>query len=172
MTFDAVYVTESISLDLQITDRNEVSIDAGSDRIIASPATDSNLTMMVTNLGTSTQTYVAEINNAQVSDFFSISVDKLTLTLDSGESGTITLSAKEVATGAPESGLDMTISVVSSTDSTVSDSLQISIIPTIANGQITLSSDKDSGKPGDTIYGTVVITNLGTSDRYNASKFC
>ena len=58
----------------------------------------------------------------------------------------------------------MTISVVSSTDSTVSDSLQISIIPTIANGQITLSSDKDSGKPGDTIYGTVVITNLGTSE--------
>ena len=164
MTFDAVYVTESISLDLQITDRNEVSIDAGSDRIIASPATDSNLTLMVTNLGTSTQTYVAEINNAQVSDFFSISVDKLTLTLDSGESGTITLSVKEVATGAPESGLDMTISVVSSTDSTVSDSLQINIIPTIANGQITLSSDKDSGKPGDTIYGTVVITNLGTSE--------
>ena len=81
VTFDAVYVTESITLDLQITDRNEVSIDAGSDRIIASPVSESNLTLMVTNLGTSTQTFVADINNSQVSDFFSISVDKLTLTL-------------------------------------------------------------------------------------------
>ena len=163
VTFDAVYVTESITLDLQITDRNEVSIDAGTDRIIASPVSESNLTMMVTNLGTSTQTFVADINNSQVSDFFSISVDKLTLTLASGESGTITLSAMEVVTGAPESGLDMTVSVVSATDSTVSDSLEISIIPTIANGQITVLSDKDSGKPGETISGNIIITNLGTS---------
>ena len=124
VTFDAVYVSESITLDLQITDRNEVSIDAGTDRIIASPVSESNLTLMVTNLGTSTQTFVADINNSQVSDFFSISVDKLTLTLASGESGTITISAMEVVTGAPESGLDMTVSVVSATDSTVSDSLR------------------------------------------------
>ena len=163
VTFDAVYVTESITLDLQITDRNEVSIDAGTDRIIASPVSESNLTLMVTNLGTSTQTFVADINNSQVSDFFSISVDKLTLTLASGESGTITVSAMEVATGAPESGLEMTVSVVSATDSTVADSLQITILPTIANGQITVLSDKDSGKPGETISGNVIITNLGTS---------
>ena len=163
VTFDAVYVTESITLDLQITDRNEVSIDAGTDRIIASPVSESNLTMMVTNLGTSTQTFVADIESTQVSDFFSISVDKLTLTLASGESGTITLSAMEVATGAPESGLDMTVSVVSSTDSTISDSIQIRIIPTIADGQITVLSDKDSGKTGETINGNVIITNLGTS---------
>ena len=140
-----------------------MSIDAGTDRIIASPVSESNLTMMVTNLGTSTQTFVADIESTQVSDFFSISVDKLTLTLGSGESGTITLSAMEVATGAPESGLDMTVSVVSSTDSTVSDSIQIRIIPTIADGQITVLSDKDSGKPGETINGNVIITNLGTS---------
>ena len=163
ITFDSVYLTESITLDLQITDRNEVSIDAGTDRIIASPVSDSNLTLMVTNLGTSSQTFVAEISNSQVSDFFSISVDKLTLTLGSGESGTITLSAREVATGAPESGLDMTVSVLSATDSSVADSIQISIIPTIANGQITVLSDKDTGKPGETINGNVIITNLGTS---------
>ena len=106
---------------------------------------------------------LAEISNSQVSNFFSISVDKLTLTLGSGESGTITLSAREVATGAPESGLDMTVSVLSATDSSVADSIQISIIPTIANGQITVLSDKDTGKPGETINGNVIITNLGTS---------
>ena len=163
VSFDAVYVTESITLDLQITDRNEVSIDAGTDRIIASPVSESNLTLMVTNLGTSTQTFVADIDNSQVSDFFSISVDKLTLTLASGESGTIAISALDVGTGAPESGLEMTGSVVSATDSTVSDSLEISIIPTIADGQITVLSDKDSGKPGETINGNIIITNLGTS---------
>ena len=60
-------------------------------------------------------------------------------------------------------GLEMTVSVVSATDSTVSDSLEISIIPTIADGQITVLSDKDSGKPGETINGNIIITNLGTS---------
>ena len=163
VTFDGVYVTGSITLDLQITDRNEVSIDAGTDRIIASPVSDSNLTLMVTNLGTSTQTFIADINSTQASDFFSISVDKLSLTLAPGESGTITISATEVVTGAPESGIDMAVSVISATDSTIADSIQISIIPTIANGQITVLSDKDSGKPGETINGNIIITNLGTS---------
>ena len=163
VTFDGVYVIGSITLDLQITDRNEVSIDAGTDRIIASPVSDSNLTLMVTNLGTSTQTFIADINSTEASDFFSISVDKLSLTLAPGESGTITISATEVVTGAPESGIDMAVSVISATDSTISDSIQISIIPTIANGQITVLSDKDSGKPGETINGNIIITNLGTS---------
>ena len=163
VTFDGVYVTGSITLDLQITDRNEVSIDAGTDRIIASPVSDSNLTLMVTNLGTSTQTFIADINSTEASDFFSISVDKLSLTLAPGESGTITISATEVVTGAPESGIDMAVSVISATDSTIADSIQISIIPTIANGQITVLSDKDSGKPGETINGNIIITNLGTS---------
>ena len=163
VTFDGVYVTGSITLDLQITDRGEVSIDAGTDRIIASPVSDTNLTLMVTNLGTSTQTFIADINSTEASDFFSISVDKLSLTLASGESGTITISAIEVVTGAPESGIDMAVSVVSATDSTITDSLQISIIPTIANGQITVLSDKDSGKPNETINGNIIITNLGTS---------
>ena len=53
---------------------------------------------MVTNLGTSSETFVANIDNSELSDYFTVSVDKLTLTLDSGESGSITLTAREITT--------------------------------------------------------------------------
>ena len=163
ISFDAVSASESITLDLQITDRNEVSIDSIEDRIIASPAMNSNLTLMVTNLGTSSETFVANIDNSDLSDYFTVSVDKLTMTLDAGESGTITITAREIATGAPQSGIDLEITIVSASDSSVTDSVTINVVPTIADGLITVMSDSDSGKPGEMIYGQITITNLGTS---------
>ena len=163
INFDATSASESITLDLQITDRSEVSIDSIEDRIIASPAKDSNLTLMVTNLGTSSETFVANIDNSELSDYFTVSVDKLTLTLDSGESGSITLTAREIATGAPQSGIDLDITIVSASNSSVTDSVTINVVPTIADGLITVMSDSDSGKPGEMIYGQITITNLGIS---------
>ena len=163
INFDAGYGNQSVTLDLQVTNRNEVTIDSSKDRIIASPVADSNLTLMVSNLGTSNQTFIANINSEQVSDFFSISVDKLTLSLGPGESGSITITAREIAIGAPQSGSDLIVTILSAEDSAVNDSVTITMIPTIADGLITMSSDNDKGKPGDAIYGTVTITNLGTS---------
>ncbi len=163
VSFDAGYATKSVTLELQVTNRNEVTIDSSEDRIIASPVSDSNLTLMVSNLGTSNQTFIANINSEQVSDFFSISVDKLTLSLGPGEYGSITVTAREIAVGAPQSGLDLIVTILSAEDSAVNDSVTITMIPTIADGLITMSSDNDKGKPGDQIYGTVTITNLGTS---------
>ena len=163
ITFDGVSDSESMIIELQVTDRNEVIIDSSEDRIIASPVSDSNLTLMVTNLGTATQTFVAEINNSALSDFFTISVERLTLTLDAGQSGTIDLSAREIATGAPNNGIDLVITISSTTDSTVQDSITINVVPTVADGLITVMSDDDDGKPGDSIFGSVIITNLGTS---------
>ena len=163
ITFDGGWVANQLTIDLQITDRHEVMVDSIEDRIVASPIGDSNLSIMVTNLGTSTETFVANINNSQVSDWFTISVNTLSLTLDSGESGTITISAREIATGAPASGNELIVTVTSTDDSNVVDSLTISVVPQIASGQITVLSDDDKAAPGSTISGNVIITNLGTA---------
>ena len=163
ITFDGGWVSADLTLELQITDRHEVVIDSSEDRIIASPLGNSNLTIQVTNLGTSTETFVANINNSQVSDWFTISVDTLSLTLDAGQSGTITISAREVAAGAPSDGNDLQITVTSTADSMVYETLSIDVIPQIADGMITIMSDDDRAAPGETIHGNVIITNMGTA---------
>ena len=163
IAFDGGWDSTDLTIELQITDRNEVLIDSSGDSIIASPLGDSNLTIMVTNLGTSSGTFVADINNSMVSDWFTISVDKLSLSLESGESGSITISAREVATGASLNGEDLTITVTSTADSSVSDMMTIAIIPQVADGMITVLSDNDEAQPGQTIHGNVIVTNLGTA---------
>ena len=164
ITFDGGWTSTQLTIDLQVADRHEVMVDSSEDRIIASPLGDSSLTLMVTNLGTSTETFVADINNSAVSDWFTISVDTLSLNLESGQSGSITITAREIASGAPTSGVDLTITVTSTDDSTVTDSISIAIIPQIADGLITVMSDNDDAKPGEMIYGNVIITNLGTAN--------
>ncbi len=164
ITFDGGWTSTQLTIDLQVADRQEVMIDSSEDRIIASPLGDSSLTLMVTNLGTSTETFVADINNSAVSDWFTISVDTLSLNLDAGQSGSITITAREIASGAPSNGVDLTITVTSTDDSTVTDSISIAVVPQIADGLITVMSDNDEAKPGEMIYGNVIVTNLGTAN--------
>ena len=163
ITFDGGWTTTELTVDLQIADRHEVMIDTSQDRIVASPLEGANLTLMITNLGTSTETFVANINNSQVSDWFTVSVDKLSVNLAAGESGSILISAREIAGGAPASGNELVVTVTSTDDSTVMDMLVIDIVPQIADGLITVLSDDDSAVPGGMIYGNVIITNLGTA---------
>ena len=162
--FDGGWTSTQLTIELQVADRHEVMVDSSEDRIIASPLGDSSLTLMVTNLGTSTETFVADINNSAVSDWFTISVDTLSLNLDSGQSGSITITAREISSGAPSNGIDLTITVTSTDDSTVTDSISIAVIPQIADGLITVMSDNDEAKPGEMIYGNVIVTNLGTAN--------
>ena len=105
--FDGGWTSTQLTIELQVADRHEVMVDSSEDRIIASPLGDSSLTLMVTNLGTSTETFVADINNSAVSDWFTISVDTLSLNLDSGQSGSITITAREISSGAPSNGIDL-----------------------------------------------------------------
>ncbi len=163
LTYDGGWASAELTIELQITDRNEIMIDSSEDRLIASPLGSSSLSLMVTNLGTSTDTFVANVNNSQVSDWFTISVDKLSLNLAPGESGTIIITAREIAVGAPITGGELFVTVTSTGDSSIMDSLTIDIIPQIADGLITIMSDDDKAAPGGIIYGNVIITNLGTA---------
>ena len=163
ITFDGGWTSTQLTIDLQVADRHEVLVDSSEDRIVASPLGDANLTILVTNLGTSTETFVADVDNSALTDWFTISVDKLSLTLDAGQSGSITITAREIASGAPASGSDLIITITSTGDSTVTDSMTLDVIPQIADGLITVMSDDDEAAPGEMIYGNVIITNLGTA---------
>ncbi|MBT4066543.1 MAG: hypothetical protein HOE76_04925 [Euryarchaeota archaeon] len=162
ITYDGGWASTELTIELQITERNEIMVDSSEDRLVAS-AIAAPLRLMVTNLGTSTDTFVANVNNSQVSDWFTISVDKLSLNLAPGESGNITITAREIAVGAPITGGELFVTVTSTGDSSIMDSLTIDIIPQIADGLITIMSDDNKAAPGGIIYGNVIITNLGNA---------
>ena len=153
----------SITIELQIINRIEVSIDSVDSRVVASPLYANNISLMITNLGTDTGTFLIDVDTSQSSDWFDVSLDSLSQNLAAGQSGSLTLSIREIATGAPSSGAALTITVTSTSDSTVNDSLTLSLVPQIADGIITIMSDDDSAKPGEIIHGTVIVTNMGTA---------
>ena len=152
--FSSAWVTESLNLELQITERREISIDSTSNKIYASPIEDTNMSLILTNLGTTSDTFLVNIDNENASDWFSVNIDYLSLNLDSGESGTVVISVREVAIGAPSSGTEMIISVSSVQDSTISDEISIDIIPQYSDGLLTINSNDDSAKPGENITRT------------------
>ena len=96
ITFDGGWTSTQLTIDLQVADRHEVMVDSSEDRIIASPLGDSSLTIMVTNLGTSTETFVADINNSAVSDWFTISVDTLSLNWTPGNQAVLQLQQEKL----------------------------------------------------------------------------
>ena len=163
LKFSDGITTTSLTIELQVINRIEVSVDVVSPRIVASPLNDENLTIMVTNLGTGNGTFLIDINTDETSDWFAVNIDKLSLSLEPGESGSLTLSVREIATGAPTSGAPLPIVVTSTADSSANDTLTVILVPQVADGIITIMSDDDTAKPGETIYGTVIVTNMGTA---------
>ena len=82
--------------------------------------------------------------------------------MNAGESSGITLAVREAASGAPSEGAIISLMVTSSSDTTVMDSMNLTIESLQAGATITVISDDDSAKPGETIHGSVVVTNSGT----------
>lgn len=161
--FSSTWVQADIEIELQIDNRMDVRIDSTKNKLYASPVEDSNITVIITNLGTSEDNFVVNVDTTEASDWFSIGVNRLSLVLQSGESGSVEISVREVAIGAPLGGVMMNITVQSISDYSVTDVYTVDIIPQVADGMLTISSSVDSGEPTEAIYGTIIVTNLGTS---------
>ena len=67
----------------------DVRIDSTKNKLYASPVEDSNITVIITNLGTSEDNFVVNVDTTEASDWFSIGVNRLSLVLQSGESGSV-----------------------------------------------------------------------------------
>ena len=152
----------TLALDLVIEDRQEVVISGVQYEIDAHPQGTSNLTVQVTNLGTSSDTYLVELSSAETNNWFSFSLSALTLDLDAGETKTITMSALETGTGAPNEGISISLSVTSATTGAVGDTFVVNVRPVVASAEISLLGDIASAKPGESVYGSIIVTNTGT----------
>ena len=162
ITFKQGATSTAISLNLIIENRYDVLLSSVNNRIIASPLVEQNLSVMVTNLGTAQSTFTLEVDTSSTSQWFSTSIDALSLTLEAGQSQTLTLTVREISSGASAAGVVLGLNVTSNADSDIGDSLQFTIVPQIADGTITVMSDDELAEPGQVIHGTVVITNTGT----------
>ena len=71
---------------------------------------------------------------------------------------------REVSAGAPDNGVVYTLRVVSTTNSAVSDSFNLTVKSVKAGVAINMEVDKASGKPGENVYGTLTVENTGEAD--------
>ena len=152
----------SLSIDLQISQKVEVLLSGTTGRLVAGPLSGAEMTFDVTNLGTTSDTLHISLEDNGASQWFEFVLSSTSVSLDAGASSAITLSVREASSGAPNAGTVISLIVSSSTDTTVMDSMNLTIESLQAGAIITVISDDDSAKPGETIHGSVVVTNSGT----------
>ena len=155
-------ISADLTLSLQIQERIAVLLGSTGTRVVAGPSTDAVYTFDATNLGTSTDTlYVSLVDNG-ATDWFEFELSATSLLLESGESISVTLNVREISSGAPSSGIDVTVQLRSSSDDSVVTELNLTVEALVAGAEIIVLSDDDSAPPSGVIHGTVVVTNSGS----------
>ena len=163
ITLSGADISDSVVVELQIGERIDVLIASSSQQVVASPMSERIHTVSVTNLGTSNQSFVLELDSTNTASYFDISISELSISLSAGESRNVDLTIRETASGASSGGESLIITVTSVSDSQVMDSLELDIVPHLANMQITVLSTDDEALPGESIHGSVIVTNIGNS---------
>ncbi|MAR94433.1 MAG: hypothetical protein CMA45_05115 [Euryarchaeota archaeon] len=165
VTYTSPETSASLSLELQIADSVGLTVNSVSSNIAAGPLSSVDYTFEITNLGSAQDTYFITLsyddsNNATT--WFDIILSTTSVNLDPSSTQAISMSIRERAVGAPSNGVPVDIIVTSTNDDMVSSSSSFNVIPIQASAQITILEDDSGGKPGESIAGTVVVTNTGT----------
>lgn len=164
LSFGDGTIASSWTFDLVVVDREEVLVNSVSQRILANPATLSTITVDATNLGTQADVYVIDWSAASTNDWFTFEVSPTTFQLSAGSTQIISIDVREVGTGAPEAGVVYSLTATSTTNPSVSDSINITVESVQANANLSVLREKSSAGPGETVYGSVLLTNTGNSD--------
>jgi len=151
---------QSIPITLLISDRDGVKLTSTTDKLIGGSTTSGSLTIFLTNTGTANETYLVELDSSSADDW-TTSLSLVSITLDSGESTNLTLSA--LHNGVTTSST-VILSATSTADEEVSTSLTITLEPQVADSSLAILFDDDSALPGETIHGSVVLTNTGNGE--------
>ncbi|MBT5392065.1 MAG: hypothetical protein HOL22_06970, partial [Euryarchaeota archaeon] len=116
------------------------------------------------NTGSTQDTlYLSLLDYDGALEWFTFEFMATSAVLDSGGTMWNSVMFREIATGAPSSGVTVGIILQSTSDSNVSDHLNITLIPSTSGAELLVLSDDDSAQPNGTIYGTVVVTNTGNA---------
>ena len=164
LTYQDGAFSTSYSFDVVVVDRQEVMVNSVQQRIFASPLAESTMTVEATNLGTASDVYAVEWSTESLGSWFEFTISPTTFQLEAGASQQITVGVREISTGAPDNGVIYTLRLVSTSDEAVSDSLNITVEPVIAAPHLSIEVDKSTAKPGESVYGTVQITNHGNTE--------
>ena len=165
INYSSSEITASLSLELQITDSVGLTVNSVTSSIAAGPLSSVNYTFEITNLGSAQDTFFITLdyddsNNATT--WFDIILSTTSVNLDSSATQVISMSIRERAVGAPSTGVPVDVIVTSTNDGTTSSSSTLNVLPIQASAQLTILENDDGGKPGDTVSGTVVVTNTGS----------
>jgi hypothetical protein len=155
--------SETITIDLIIEQRYDVEISSLESSVSPSPLYTTNMTLEVTNIGTSTDTYLIELDTSESSGYYSTTLSRTTVTVSPASTQLVVLGIREGNNGAPSSSLTLTITATSTTDYTSTDSATITIVPLSVSSEVTIFKDNDVVAPGGAIYGNVILTNTGSS---------
>lgn len=154
----------SYSFDVVIVDREEVVVNSVQQRLFASPLATSSLNVEVVNLGTASDLFLVEWSTESQGNWFEFTVSPTTFQLASGASQQVTITVREASTGAPDNGVVYTLRSTSTSNEAVSDAVNITIEPVLANAGLEVRVDKDSAAPGESVFGSVVLTNTGNTE--------
>ena len=165
VNYGSVNASASISLELQIADSVGLTVNSVTSSISAGPLSSVDYTFEITNLGSSQDTFFIELgydNSNNASNWYDIILSTTSVNLEPSNTLAITVSIRERSIGAPANGVPVTIQVSSTNDETVSDFNTFNIIPIQASAQLTILEDYDGAKPGESVSGTVIVTNTGS----------
>ena len=161
LSYDGAGLSEAFVFDLMLLDRAEVVANTVQSRLLANPVQVNTMLVDVTNLGTQSDVYVVEWTAEVAGEWFEFTVTPSTFQLSAGSTQTVSVGVREVQQGAPLDGVEYTFHVMSTTDASSTDSLTVDVEPVGANANLTLLGDVVAAKPGESVYGSILVTNTG-----------
>jgi hypothetical protein len=97
-------------------------------------------------------------------NWFEFTVSPTSFQLAPGASQQVTITVREASTGAPDNGVVYTLRSVSTSNQAVSDAVNITIEPVVAGATLDVRVDKEDAGPGESVFGSVVLTNTGNTE--------
>ena len=164
LTYDTAGLSEAFAFDLMLLDRTEVVANSVQSRLLANPVEANTMLVDVTNLGTQSDVYVVDWTTEGSGEWFEFTVTPTTFQLSAGSTQTVSIGVREVLQGAPVDGVEYTFEVMSTTDSSSNDALTVNVEPVAANANLTLLGDVVAAKPGESVYGSILVTNTGNAE--------
>ena len=164
LTYQDGSFSVSYSFDVVVVDREEVVVNSVQQRMFASPLTTSSMNVEVVNLGTASDLFLVEWSTESQGNWFEFTVSPTSFELAPGASQQVTITVREASTGAPDNGVVYTLRTVSTSNEAVSDAVNITIEPVLAGASLDVRVDKEAAGPGESVFGSVVLTNTGNTE--------
>ena len=105
----------------------------------------------VTNLGTQTDIFALDWSSSNSGDWFEFTIRPTTFQLSPGSTQQVSVGVREVVQGAPSSGVPYSLTVTSTTDAVVMDSVDVLVEAVVANANLTVLREQSTAKPGETV---------------------